>query len=93
MFEQFHSRLPFKYASVECYYGSHPLLHLCSDVIFSCCGVTPWSPEFSLTLHPIVKHIKAKVPAWCLDDGTLCGSLDDLALAEEDGLSLGLHLI
>ena len=83
---------------VECYYGWHSLLlHLCSDVIFSCCGVTPWSPEFSLTLHPIVKHIKAKVPAWCLDDGTLCGSLDDLALAlrfvEEDGLSLGLHLI
>ena len=36
MFEQFHSRLPFKSALVEYYYGSQ---HLCSDVILSCCGV------------------------------------------------------
>ena len=56
---------------------------------------------FPLALQPIVDRIKHEVPgllvnAWYLDDGTLCGSLDDLAAAlsiiESEGLPWGLLL-
>ena len=55
----------------------------------------------SLALQPLVESIRSNVPAlkvnvWYLDDGTLCGSLDNLALAlqiiERDGPSYGLQL-
>ena len=53
------------------------------------------------TLHPIVERLKRDVPnllidAWYLDDGTLCGTAEDLAKAlaiiEEDGPPRGLRL-
>ena len=56
---------------------------------------------FALTLQPIVDRIKHEVPgllvnAWYLDDGTLCGSLDDLAatlsIIEYEGHPRGLLL-
>ena len=52
-------------------------------------------------LHPIVERIKREVPnllvnVWYLDDGTLCGSPEDLVKAlsiiEEDGPARGLIL-
>ena len=54
-----------------------------------------------MALHPIVEKTKVEVPnlninVWFLDDGTLCGSPDDLLkallLVEEDGPSRGLLL-
>ena len=74
--------LPGLSAWMESCYSCHPPLHLGKDVIHSCCGVQQGDPlgplGFSLTLHPIVEHIKAEVPslalnAWYLDDGTLVG--------------------
>ena len=52
------------------------------------CGVQQGDPlgplGFALALHPIIERIQAEVPgllanAWYLDDGTLCGSPDNLA--------------
>ena len=53
-----------------------------------------WSPTgdplgplgFALTLHPIIEKVKSEVPgllanSWYLDEGTLCGSPDDVNLA------------
>ena len=60
-----------------------------------------WPARFALTLHPIIKRIKAEVPflalnAWYLDDGTLVGSPGDLSAAlhivEFESPSVGLHL-
>ena len=57
---------------------------------------------FALALHPIIERIAEELPSllmnvWYLDDGTLCGSGEDLLLKalniiEEDGPSRGLHL-
>ena len=56
---------------------------------------------FALALQPIVDRMKHEVPgllvnAWYLNDGTLCGSLDDLAAAlstiESEGPPRGLLL-
>ena len=56
---------------------------------------------FALALHPIVEKIKLEVPnllinAWYLDDGSFCGSPEDLVKAlsiiEEDGPARGLFL-
>ena len=95
-------KFPSLAAWMECCYGSQPLLHLGDDTILSCCGVQQGGPlGFSLTLQPIVERIKDEVPnlllnAWYLDDGTLCGSLSDVAAAlkiiEDEGPSRGLHL-
>ena len=98
-------RLPGLSAWMESCYSCHPLRHLGKDVIHSCCGVQQGDPlgplGFSLTLHPIVEHIKAAVPSltlndWYLDDGTLVGPPEGLLAAldiiERDGPSLGLHL-
>ena len=51
---------------------------------------------FALALQPMVDRIKHDVPgllvnAWYLDDGTLCGSLDDLAAALSISESEGPH--
>ena len=73
--------------------------------LLSRCGVQQGDPLgplcFALTLQPIVERIKREVPsllcnAWYLDDGTLCGTPQDLAAAmkiiEEEGPLRGLHL-
>ncbi len=64
-------------------------------------GSAPGPLGFALTLQPIMEHILSEVPGlkinvWYLDDGTLCGSPDDLAkalkLIEDEGPALGLDL-
>ena len=73
-------------------------LHLSRHTIPSCCGVQQGNPLvplcFALTLHSVIEKIKREVPdllinVWYLDDGTLCGSSDDLLKAlniiEEEG--------
>ena len=90
---------------MESCYGSQPTLRFGEHTIFSRCGVQQGDPlgplGFALTLQPIVERIKREVPnlrinVWYLDDGTLCGSPDDLLRAleivEEDGPSRGLIL-
>ena len=53
---------------------------------------------FALTLQPFLVRIRDQVPSlivnmWYLDDGTLCGSTEDLCLAlEAEGPSYGLFL-
>ena len=92
-------------AWMECSYGVQPLLHLSDHTLYSCCGVQQGDPlgplGFALALHPIVRRIQHQVPSllmnsWYLDDGTLCGSLDDLAAAlsirEAEGPARGLVL-
>ena len=89
---------------MECCYGSQPILRYGSYSISSQCGVQQGDPlgplGFALALHPIIERIQAEVPgllanAWYLDDGTLCGSPDNLAKAfdivEEDGPALLLN--
>ena len=105
MFEEVRAHTPSMAAWMECCYGSQPLLHLGDHTILSCCGVQQGDPlgplGFALALHPIVERIKEEVPGllinvWYLDDGTLCGSADDIlkaiAIIEEDGPSRGLIL-
>ena len=54
-----------------------------------------------MALHPVIERISEEVPnlqlnVWYLDDGTLCGTKEDLSKAlsiiEEDGPSRGLFL-
>ena len=105
MFEEVRARIPSMAAWTECCYGSQPILHLGKRTIKSCCGVQQGDPLgplcFALALHPIVEKIAEEVPglqmnAWYLDDGTLCGSSEDLLKAlriiEEDGPARGLQL-
>ena len=105
MFEKARSRIPSIAAWLECCYSCKPLLHLEDHSILSCCGVQQGDPlaplAFALSLQPIVERIKRDVPdmqinAWYLDDGTLCGTAEDLraalAIVEKDGPSRGLRL-
>ena len=105
MFGEFRRHLPGLSAWMESCYSGQPLLLLGKDIIHSCCGVQQGDPlgplGFALTLHPIIKRIRAEVPslalnAWYLDDGTLVGSTQDLSAAlhivESAGPSIGLHL-
>ena len=105
MFEEVRARIPSMSVWMECCYGAQPLLHLGDNAIMSCCGVKQGDPlgplGFALTLHPIVEKIKREIPGllikvWCLDDGTLCGSAEDLhktlSIIEEQGPSSGLWL-
>ena len=105
MFVEIHRRIPSISAWMESCYSCQPLLLLGKGSIHSCCGVQHGDPlgplGFALSLHPLVERIKAEAPglalnAWYLDDGTLVGSLEDLAAAlhivERDGPTLGLHL-
>ena len=87
MFGEFRRHLPGLSAWMESCYSGQPLLLLGKDIIHSCCGVQQGDPlgplGFALTLHPIIKRIRAEVPslalnAWYLDDGTLVGSTQDL---------------
>ena len=101
MFWEFRRHLPGLSAWMESCYSGQPLLLLGKDIIHSCCGVQLGPLGFALTLHPIIKRIRAEVPslalnAWYLDDGTLVGSTQDLSAAlhivESAGPSIGLHL-
>ena len=105
MFAQFRQHIPPLAAWMESCFSCQPLLHLGRDSILSCCGVQQGDPlgplGFALTLQPFIEKIKAEVPglslnAWYIDDGTLVGSPEDLAVAlrivEEEGPALGLHV-
>ena len=97
-------RIPSITAWMEFCYGAQPILHLADCTILSCCGVQggPIGPlGFALVLQPIVERIQCEVlglliNAWYLDEGTLCGSPDDLAAAlsiiEAEGPPRGLLL-
>ena len=86
-------------------YQSQPLLHFGDRTILSCRGVQQGDPlgplGFALSLQPILERIRDEVPGlpinvWYLDDGTLCGSADDLLSAlniiEQEGPPRGLYL-
>ena len=105
LFREVRHRIPSIAAWMECCYGAQPIFHLADRTILSCCGVQQGDPigplGFALALQPIVERIQREVPgllinAWYLDDGTLCGSLDDLAAAlsiiEAEGPPRGLLL-
>ena len=90
---------------MECCYSTESHLLFGDYSLLSRCGVQQGDPLgplcFALTLQPIVERIKREVPsllcnAWYLDDGTLCGTPQDLAAAlkiiEEEGPLRGLHL-
>ena len=90
MFGKFRCHLPGLSAWMESCSSCRPLLLLGKDIIHSCCGVQQGDPlgplGFALTLHPIIKRIRAEVPflalnAWYIDDGTLVGSTQDLSAA------------
>ena len=98
IFQEIRARIPSMAAWTESCYGVQPILHLSADSILCCSGVQQGDllgpVGFALMLHPIVERIKAEVPAlninaWYLDDGTLCGTPDDLAealrIVEEEG--------
>ena len=74
-------------------------------MLLSCLGVHQGCPLaallFSLALHQLILKIKLNCPAlrlnmWYLDDGHICGKIDDVLLALEvikkDGFDLGLIL-
>ena len=90
---------------MECSYGSQPSLLLDNRPILSCCGVQQGDPlgplGFALVLHSVIEKIKESVPGllinvWYLDDGTLCGTEQELAIAlsiiELEGPPRGLFL-
>ena len=105
LFREVREHTPGIAAWVECSYGAHPHLLLSDHTLFSCSGVQQGDPlgplGFALALHPVVSRINHEAPglllnSWYLDDGTLCGSLDDLATAlaiiESEGPPRGLIL-
>ena len=105
MFVEIRRHIPPLAAWMESCYSCQPLLYLGNDSLRSCCGVQQGDPlgplGFALTLQPLIEKLKASVAGlglnvWYLDDGTLMGSPDDLAVAlqilERDGPPLGLHL-
>jgi len=105
MFAEVRARIPSMFAWMESCYGCQPFLYIGDTSILSCCGVQQGDPlgpmAFALALHPLIEKIRAEVPgllmnAWYLDDGTLCGSLDDLSSAlgiiESEGPPRGLFL-
>ena len=105
MFRETRASLPGLSSWVECCYSTESHLLFGDYSLLNCCGVQQGDPLgplcFALTLQPIVERIKREVPsllcnAWYLDDGTLCGTPQDLAAAlkivEEEGPLRGLHL-
>ena len=105
IFKEARSRIPSLSTWLEFCYSHPSLLHFGDHTINSICGVQQDDPlgplGFALTLHPIIENVKSEVPGllanfWYLDDGTVCGSPDDLNLAlsiiEELTLTRGLSL-
>ncbi|CAI8046120.1 hypothetical protein GBAR_LOCUS25494, partial [Geodia barretti] len=105
LFHEVRTRIPTISSWMECSYGFQPNLLLENQTIPSCCGVQQGDPlgplGFALVLHPIVEKIRESVPGllinvWYLDDGTLCGTQQDLAAAlaiiEAEGPPRGLFL-
>ena len=99
------SRIPTISSWLESSYGLQPNLLLGNQTIPSCGGVQQGDPlgplGFALVLHPIIEKIRESVPGllinvWYLDDGTLCGTQQDLAAAlaiiEAEGPPRGLFL-
>ena len=99
MFHEVRSRLPSITSWMEC---SQPSLLLDNRPILSCCGVQQGDPlgplGFALVLHSVIEKIKESVPSllinvWYLDDGTLCGTEQELAIALSlEGPPRGLFL-
>ena len=90
MFSAIRSVLPGLSRWVECCYGTDSVLHFGDHSLLSRCGVQQGDPLgplcFALTLQPIAMRIKrALLNLLCnvvyLDDGTICGSPQDLAAA------------
>ena len=101
MFHETRSHLPSLSSWMKCSYGSQPNLLLDHLSIPSCCCVQLGPLGFALVLHPFIEKIKESVPgllinAWYLDDGTLCGTENELATAlsiiESEGPPRGLFL-
>ena len=105
LFSAIRSVLPGLSCWVECCYSTDSVLHFGDHSLLSRCGVQQGDPLgplcFALTLQPIAMRIKRELPnllcnVWYLDDGTICGSPQDLAAAlkiiEEDGPLRGLHV-
>ena len=71
MLVEFRRPLPGLSAWMEFCYSGQPYLLLGKDIIHSCCGVQQGDPlgplEFTLTLHSIIKRIKAEVPNLALN--------------------------
>ena len=96
-------KLPGLSSWVDCCYSTESHLLFGDHTLLSCYRVQQGDPLgplcFAITLLPIVENIKREVPnllcsAWYLDDGTLCGTPQDLNIAlriiEEEGLPRGL---
>ena len=105
LFHEMRSRIPTISSWLESSYGLQPNLLLGNQTIPSCGGVQQGDPlgplGFALVLHPIIEKIRESVPGllinvWYLDDGTLCGTQQDLAAAltiiEAEGPPRGLFL-
>ena len=105
LFKEVRYRLQQIAAWTECSYGSQPILLLDDCPIYSCCEVQQGDPlgplGFALVLQPVIENIKEEVPSflinvWHLNDGTLCGTEEELAIAlsiiETEGSSHGLFL-
>ena len=102
MFDEVRNQIPALSSWVE---SCYTFLHFGDNTILSCCGVQQGDPLgplcFALTLQPVVNRIENEIPgllvnSWYLDDGTLCGHVEDLSRAlsivEEDGPPRGLML-
>ena len=90
---------------IEWCYSSRSILRFGDHSLLSCCGVQQGDPLgplcFALTLQPVIERINSELPdllcnAWYLDDGTLCGTPQDLAdalkIIEEEGPPRGLYV-
>ena len=102
---EFRKQIPSLSAWMEFCSSGQPLLPLGGNSIHSCRGVQQGDPmgplRFALTVHPIIKRIKAivlglELNACYLDDGTLVGHPEHLTTAlhiiEQDGPMVGLQL-
>ena len=92
MFSEIRARIPSLSSWVESCYSSQPILHFGKHTILSRCGVQQGEPLGPLCFA--LTHLLSD--AWYLDDGTLCGTAEDLAKAlaiiGEDGPPRGLRL-
>ena len=105
LFKEVQHRMSSLSSWIEFSYGGQSHLLFGEHTILSSCGVQQGDPLgpllFSLVLQPIIEKIASEVPSllfngWYLDDGILCGNLDDIAAALSiiaiDGPTVGLSL-